>query len=290
MMLMENVSIRLFQEKDVAFAYKMTVAEQWNDRTSDIRRMFDYEPNGCFVAEVSNFAVGHVFTVNYGKLGWIGLLIVEAEFRRKGIATLLMEKAVNYLLRCGVETIKLEAVPEISKLYRKLGFIDEFDSLRFMGTRRKVISQPDDSTNLMKRERIAEIATFDAEYFGADRTKVLTNLYTENPRLCFTSHKGSDICGYIMCRKAKSGYKLGPLVCNPENPETASELLQRCMLRIGSDERIYVGVPATNKKAVELFQGLGFEQYSKSIRMYLGRNLETEDVNGIFAIGGPMKG
>jgi N-acetylglutamate synthase-like GNAT family acetyltransferase len=49
-------------------------------------------------------------------------------------------------------------------------------------------------------------------------------------------------------------------------------------------------VPALNKDAIEILQEFGFEQYSKSIRMRFGKNLRNERLNGIFAIGGPMKG
>jgi hypothetical protein len=34
----------------------------------------------------------------------------------------------------------------------------------------------------------------------------------------------------------------------------------------------------------------GFVQYSKSIRMRLGPELKSERVQGVFGIGGPMKG
>jgi GNAT superfamily N-acetyltransferase len=37
-----------------------------------------------------------VFTVNYGNLGWVGLLVVKAEYRKKGISTLLTQKAIDY--------------------------------------------------------------------------------------------------------------------------------------------------------------------------------------------------
>jgi len=290
MVTMENLSIRLFEEKDINFAYKMNVREQWNDRKDDIKRMFDYEPNGSFIVEVKDSPVGHVFAISYGKLGWIGLLIVKAEYRKKGVGTLLTKKAVDYLLHCGVETIKLEAVPQISNLYRKLGFVDEFDSLRFKRACGKIISKCSDSLALIEKKSIIKIAEFDAGYFGAERTSVLVSLYQENPKLCFVSYEGSEVAGYIMCRGAKSGYTLGPFVCNPENPQAAKELLARCIQKLGVSKTLYVGVPALNKKGTEILREFGFEQYSKSIRMRLGKNIKNEKPNGIFAIGGPMKG
>jgi len=287
---LNHLSIRPFREGDIDFAYKLDVTEQWGDTRSDIRRMFSYEPEGCFIAEVDGEPVGHVFSVSYKRLGWIGLLILEAKHRRRGIGTLLTKKSMAYLLSCGVETIKLEAVPDISELYRKLGFKGEYDSLRFMGACEETLSSRNYSITVLKKRGITELASFDAKYFGANRIKVLSSLQQENPELCLVSSSRSRIVGYIMCRKAETGYRIGPWVCNPEHPRVARELLTRCMERVGQNERFFVGVPVVNDKAVEILKGLNFKQYPKSVRMYFGKKLKTERADGIFAIGGPEKG
>jgi ribosomal protein S18 acetylase RimI-like enzyme len=287
---LEGATVRKLEHNDLAFVHKMTMTENWNDRIEDIRRMFDCDPNGSFMAELAGQAVGHVFTIKYGKLGWVGLLIVRKEYRRKGIGRLLTEKAKDHLLSERTKTVKLEAVPTISDLYRKLGFVDEYDSLRFVGTAKKVSSVKSRSVTLMNRRTMADLARFDAAFFGEDRTKVLSRLYEGFPQLCFVSRTGSEINGYIMCRIAESGYKLGPWVCDPGNIEVARDLLMACLCRLEPKSKVYVGVPAVNLSAVEILQEIGFQQYSKSIRMWFGERLQNERVGGIFAICSPMKG
>jgi len=288
MRVMEKLSIRQFKKEDIEFAYEMTIKEEWNVTKGDIGRMFSYEPNGSFIAEANGSRAGHVFAVNYGKLGWIGLLIVGAEYRKKGAGTLLMKRAIDYLLNCGVQTIDLDAVPEISDLYRRLGFTDKFDSLRYRGTCAKIILDRNNSAIRMEKEDLVEVAEFDARYFGADRTRVLISLYQAHPRLCFAFHAGSDVAGYVMCRRAESGYYLGPFVSNSEH--VAGQLLAKCLDRLALNAPIYIGVPAVNEEAGHVLRGFGFKQYSKSIRMRFGKDLETERQSGIYAIGGPMKG
>jgi GNAT superfamily N-acetyltransferase len=187
---MKHVTVRQLTKEDIGFAHEMTVREQWNDRLEDIERMFTFEPNGCLMAEVDGKPAGHVFAISYGKLGWTGLLIVKVECRRIGIGRLLMIKAKDYLLSQGVTTIKLEAVPAISDLYRSIGFADEYDSLRFMGTVEGISSTQSSSAIHVKRQDLNEVAKFDAEYFGADRTRVLIRLYQEYPQFCFVSYAG----------------------------------------------------------------------------------------------------
>lgn len=287
---MKHFLIRPFKDGDIDFAYELDVSEQWNDTRKDIERMFNYEPNGCFVAEIDGEPVGHVFSINYGRLGWIGLLIVKSEYRRRGIGTLLTKKAIDYLLGRKVKTIKLEAEPTLANLYRKLGFFDEYDSLRFRRVSEKTTSMSRHCVSLLKKKEITKLAEFDAEYFGANRIKVLNGLYQDYSQLCFISYERSRIIGYVMCRESETGYNVGPFVCTPENPQVAQRLLMKCVDVIGQNEKIHVGVPAVNRAAVGILYDLGFNQYSMSIRMYLGEKLKNERLDGVFSIGGPMKG
>jgi GNAT superfamily N-acetyltransferase len=173
---LEGLSLRQFKESDIEFAYESTVIEGWNYTKEYIVRMFSYNSLGCFIAEIEGKRAGHVFSVKYGKLGWIGLLIVRTEHRGKGVGTLLMKRVMEHLLNCGVETIKLEAVLKIANLYRRLGFADEYDSARFSGNIQKITTPTGSNVKLMKKDKIKEIAEFDAKYFGANRLKVLTKL------------------------------------------------------------------------------------------------------------------
>jgi len=287
---MSHVLIRLFRESDIKFAYTSCANEHWNQSLRSVERMFTSEPNGCFVAEVNGKRVGHVFSISYGKLGWIGLLIIDKEYRRIGVGTLLMKKAMSYLLGIGVETIKLEAVPEIAGLYRKLGFVDEFDSLRFIGISGKSNRATSPNVKPLRRDEIEEVAKFDSRYFGANRSKALRLTYEDSPEFCFVSRIESKIIGYIMCYEADTGYRIGPWVCTSSYPRTAKELFSKCIETVEDYAKLFVGVPALNDAAIKLLQNLDFKLYSKSIRMHFGKKLESQNMRGIFAIGGAEKG
>lgn len=93
-----------------------------------------------------------------------------------------------------------------------------------------------------------------------------------------------------MHRKTENGYRIGPWICNPDDPSTAKELLLRCMEAVKPYAKLCIGVPAVNETAVRILQDISFERYSKSIRMFLGKRFENERADGVFAIGGPEKG
>ena len=280
---MDDVLVRLLNNDDISFVHELNVMEGWGDTRRDIERMLEYEPNGCFLAEVNGERVGHIFTVNYGLLGWIGLLIVKPAYRRRGIGSLLMKRAIKYLLDRGVKTIRLESVYKIANLYRNLGFIDEYDSLKLQGLSfEHKLSQS--NVFPMREEELGEVAKFDEKYSGANRFRVLSKLYHDYPHLCFVSRLNSKILGYIMCRERMDGYRIGPWICSPHRPQIALNLLLKCLSVLEPKVKIFIGVPA-----VKILQKQVFRQYSKSIRMYLGVKIEDEP-EGVYAIGGPEKG
>ncbi len=252
--------------------------------------MLSYAPRGCFIAEtLIGEPIGHVFTVTYGKLGWIGYLIIDTHHRNVGIGTLLMKNALDYLFASGAETVKLEAVPEISDLYRKMGFKDEYDSLRFSTIKTSRSTQIAYETRITPVEETDQMASLDQKYFGANRANVLTRLFREFPEFAFVAKDGASLIGYAMLRPMQKGHRIGPLVCRPDRPDAIVALLEKCIEAIPKRSPIFIGVPEPNKTATEVLRRLGFAQYSKSFRMHLGSKLRDNPA-GVVGIAGPMKG
>ena len=70
---------------------------------------------------------GLVF-LRYHSLAWIAMMLVDPDARRAGIASLLMETALESLReeRC----IRLDATPAGEPLYRRYGFTGEYPLVR----------------------------------------------------------------------------------------------------------------------------------------------------------------
>ena len=70
------------------------------------------EPSGCFAARVGGRLIGTVTTTTYGRsVAWIGMMVVDPDFRRKGIGTALMRRAIDHVQGRGVRVLKLDATP-----------------------------------------------------------------------------------------------------------------------------------------------------------------------------------
>ena len=289
------VSIRLWTERDIDYVAESVQREGWGHTLRDVERCWLYEPEGCFIAEADGRRVGHVFSTRYDRAGWIGLLVVDPKERGKGIGKTLMQKAISYLQSLGTETINLEAVEEAVPLYRRLGFKEEFDSLRFRKKvdRRNRLNHVTEAevravTRLMQRDDVETVASFDSRYFGANRLRVLRSLYEDYPRLCFISEAMGNPVGYIMVRKVREAHWIGPWV--GEDAEIAERLLSACVDAMEDETQLRLGMPAPNSNGVSLMENFNFELTGKSVRMVLSRRQRSVRTSGVYGIGGPEKG
>jgi len=288
------VVIRPLTKDDANFVLGLTRREDWKEYISlDIVRYLECEPNGCFMAEDRGKPIGHVFSISYGKAGWIGLLIVHPDHRGRGVGTMLMITAINYLKGIGIETVRLEAVPEAVRLYQRLGFVEEFDSLRFCKElkRERVHAQSlRKEAFIVQKKDLEKLASFDSKYFGINRLKVLQHLHRDYPQNCLAAREGRRIIGYIVGRKTLKGHWLGPWVCNPTRPDMAKRLFLSCVEALDRKGELRVGVTAVNSSGIRLLADLGFRQISKSVRMIWGKHKYSGKPEGVFGIGGPEKG
>src|SRR5262249_6211155 len=105
------------------------------------------------------------------RLAWIGMVLTDPAYRRRGFARLLMEHAIEHLVAKGVEWIKLDATDMGAPLYRQLGFEDECSIERWgraPGSAAQVSSPPEADA--------AMPSDLDLPAFGADRSTLLSVL------------------------------------------------------------------------------------------------------------------
>lgn len=286
----DSVVIRKWKQADLAYVAGSIQREGWGHTKRDVERCWSLQPHGCFIAESENKAAGHVFSISYGRIGWIGLLIVNPEKRGSGIGAALMEAAIEFLEKNGSEEIRLEAVEKAAPLYRRLGFADEFDSLRYCGMPKRTIQQNTKRiVSPMEESDLLKIAEFDAQHFGASRLPVLRKLHSDFAQYCFAAKENQRLKGYIMARKTLDGLWIGPWVCSDFR---AAELLFDVLIESlpGEAGSLRLGFPASNQNARKLVEELGLRLVGKSIHMTRGDRKNQGDMTHIYGIGGPEKG
>ncbi len=169
----------------------------------------------------------------------------------------MMKQAMDHLKKRGVATLRLEADPPGMGIYQRLGFMQEFESLRFHATR----SNRPAPSNLLPDD-LEDILAFDRRITGEDRGRYLRILY-KNSAQALTLRRGGEVAGYLLAMPTSDGVNLGPFLA--EDRATAAELLDAAPAG-----KTTIGLPALNTDGVELLQNLGFEQRPSSVRMHLG--------------------
>jgi hypothetical protein len=197
-----------------------------------------------------------------------------------------MKKAIKYLGESGVQSIRLDAVQRAVSLYRRLGFREEFRSLRYRGVAQ---SGNGDLAVNMREAFLEEVFKLDEAYFGISRGVMLNRVYAEYPEHCFTVWEGSKIEGYIMAKEGDPVNRVGPWICNPTRPEHAGQLWNSLMHSFNGEE-MWIGIPEENRTSVDIVEATGFIEHPSAIRMCLGECSPLGDVTGRFSIGAPDKG
>ncbi len=312
-----TAALRLATIADIPDALRLCRSAGWNQLEQDWVRLLEYEPEGCFAAEVDGRLVGTVTTTCYGsELAWIGMMLVDPDFRRRGIATSLMNRSLEYLTHRGIRCIKLDATPEGSHVYERLGFRTEWTMRRWMreGTANEDTESEDtDSGNAAEQRQgttkrgldrsidpaiLEPYFEMDRRAFGVDRGTWLLRLldgstvryHSNEPEALLGDERGTTGRGYPgaigMLRKGFLASYLGPLIV--AELSSAAHVV-RDLLRCTS-EPVFWDIPDPNHRAVALAEQLNFRPVRLLTRMWTGSHHVRSDLERLFALADPSTG
>lgn len=279
---MTRLTLRYLRAEDLPFADSLRQMAGWNQTTADWQRFLDLSPNGCLIAELDGQPAATATTIQYGnEVGWIGMLLVHPDFRRRGIARVMLSHCIERLKAGGVRSIKLDATPEGREVYVGLGFQDEFKLTRYSGT-----LLGDDSTSQLRpadEADLPQIIELDARAFGTDRPSLLARLLRESP-LALVSEVPGRILAFGFQRNGSLATYLGPIAGEPAAcAQIADSLAREC-------DKFFCDLPDSNVVAVKWAQSRGLRPQRTLIRMFLSCNVPSPSPGEQFSIAAPELG
>ncbi|MBT3284813.1 GNAT family N-acetyltransferase [Candidatus Bathyarchaeota archaeon] len=280
------VDIRVMRPKDEGFFMQLMDAVGWGMTPDDYKRMLTFSPEGLFIAQEDEVDLGMVSTTSYGSIAWIGDLVVLPESRGHGIGAILMQKAIDHLTGIGAKSIRLDAVQRAAPLYRRLGFKDEYWSLRYTGVAK---THKVTKTRPMELDDLDKVVALDKSVFKESRHGALHYVYRQFPDLAYTAWDEDELTGYIMAKPGKTDVRIGPWICKPGYRDVAEELLHSLMNQV-QGEGMWIGLPEGNQDGVRILESNGFKPNQSSLRMCYGDLSVVENVEAVFALGGADKG
>jgi GNAT superfamily N-acetyltransferase len=279
------MNLRLFDHSDIAAGMALKDFAGWNQTVADWERFLRASPMGCFAAELNGKVVGTSTTMVYqGRFAWVGMVLVDPEYRGRGIGTRLLEHAVEHLDELRVPTIKLDATPQGKPIYEKMGFVPEFEIERWVLHREAAPLPALARAGLPDIEKIIEE---DREVFGADRGDLLRSLHLDAPDFTLAVELEGEIIGYALGRGGSRADQLGPWMSwdKPTGRELLDDFLQR-----SARDTVFVDCLKNNEMARELLLSRGFLISRPLTRMVRGPNTYPGRPELLCAILGPEFG
>jgi GNAT superfamily N-acetyltransferase len=281
--------IRVMSERDVPGGLRLNTICGWNQTAADWLRFLRQSPRGCFVMERDAKIVGTATTISYeNRFAWIGMVLVDPDFRNQGIGTQLLHKTIEYLDHFNIPTMKLDATPLGKPLYAKLGFVTEYEVERWI-LKRSVFptSTTRSELNQIAPTQLIEILELDKKIFGADRSFLLRSLQEQSPEFATASWSNGAPQAYSFGRPGLFADHLGPWMASSNT--SAEDLLKNFLVRSTRDTLIVDSMKA-NATATDLLTQHGFTVARPLTRMVRGPNTYPGAPKSLCAILGPEFG
>jgi len=285
MQLVEDIEIRLLFESDIPAAMKLKEAAGWNQTEDDWRRLITLEPAGCFAAIKNHELVGTTTTTTYkDQLAWVGMVLVDPQNRRQGIATRLMETALDYL-RGKVATVKLDATAQGKPVYERFGFEEESLVERWVGVTEA--SSIDRHGATMNHDERRELLDLDRTAFDSDRSSLIQSLM-DDATVAPVVKRSADgkLSAYALARRGTKAHYIGPVVAT--DPADVESLLDEMSGQMGGG-RVYIDFNCECGTGTSVLSARGFVKERDLIRMSTGA-AKRKTSSFVVAIAGPEIG
>jgi GNAT superfamily N-acetyltransferase len=265
--------VKKMSVEDFEFAVQLTDTQGWNFVAEDFKFMVDLEPEGCFVLFHDSERAGIVTSIGFGRVGWLGNLIVEEKHRRKGAGALLVKHVINYLSSKNAGTVGLYAYIDAISFYEKLGFKCDSDFIVLGG--KASTSTVETDLKEAGREDFQRIIDYDSHCFGASRKKLLEAILLNANNLRYLSAENGQISGYIMAKVYEGVAEIGPLVCQRGRCDIAINLVKAVLNKLEGFE-VSLCVPKKESAILNFLMKSGIDERFRVARMFF-KSFSTKD-------------
>ena len=236
--------------------------EGWNPGINDASAFYQADSTGFLAGKYNDKIIATISAVKYGStFGFIGLYIVENNFRGHGFGFKIWETAISCLTD---RNIGLDGVLAQQENYKKSGFNLAHRNIRYAGN--SIFHKQPDRTTTVNNIDINELLRYDQQFFPEDRSEFLKNWVSPKNSKTLAIVEDSKILGYGSIRACHQGFKIGPL--NANNSGIAEELFLALTASIPNGSEIFLDVPEPNKDAKQLAQKFGMTPIFETARMY----------------------
>ncbi|MEO6908812.1 MAG: GNAT family N-acetyltransferase, partial [Abditibacteriaceae bacterium] len=282
-----GIAVRNLTIDDLDAVMRLKTLAGWNQTEDDWRFILKNHDTDYFAAVHNGKVVGTAGAIRFGDaLAWIGMVLVDPEFRRIGIARKLLKEVLDNLGKCPV--VKLDATALGLELYEQNGFVQEYSLQRLIHPHLPTINKSSGVEVFpISDEKFQEVLTIDRQIFGADRSILLRALWEKSPDAAYCVRNQKEISGFCLGRRGTNFYQIGPVVAT--NFEDARVLISHAM-RPFAGQAVGLDVPESQSELITWLQDIGFVTQRSFVRMARGEQSVLGVSEAQFAITGPEFG
>lgn len=260
----------------------------WNQNLADWQEMLR-RGEGLAVETDEGLVVATALSLPYGpQFAWVSMVLVDPEWRRRGLATSLMEKVVAAVERSG-RTAILDATPAGREVYRQIGFRDTWGFSRWkvpLGASTMALGTS--ATRPLREADWPAVAELDLAAFGADRLDLLRHLAGRLPEAALVSEHEGRISGFALGRDGVNIPQIGPVVAAQDRQ--GADLLLAALGRLSRAEQAYADILDRCAGLAARLAALGGRCERPFTRMVRGRARGFDKADLLIAVAGPELG
>lgn len=266
---------------DVPAALALSSEARWNQTGADWSLMMAHGRVIGFRGAGGN-PVATALALPMGEaIGWISMVLVAAAWRRRGLASRLVEDCVAWLEARGITPV-LDATPDGEQVYARMGF----GRLLALTRWQRANGQARRASLPVRRAGeadLAQICACDRSVFGAERTFVLADLLRREGAIALTIAGGRD---FLLARRGRLATQIGPV--SAEDGTRAIALLDEALGEIRGP--VFIDAYDVQGEFGAHLEALGFTVQRSFARMMRGGAVPFGDERRRFAAAGPELG
>ena len=279
----DGLHIRTMTSRDISGAMFLVESAHWNQTPQDWQMILTI-PGTHLVAIHEKKIVGSICSLDFETFVWLAMVLVHPDYRRQGIATVLMKKISDIYHG---RTLRLDATENGARVYENFNFQPVAKIFRWQISHRKelpassgLITPPasaDDFSYFSERDKLV---------FGGNRSGVLSWLVQKYPQQCLKLMT-VNTWAYVLGRPGNHAWQIGPLVADSLN--TADSQLCQILAKF-PDQKFFIDTFAGPIEWHQKLLNYGFTKQRTFVRMQQGPDTTFGLAENQFAIGGPEIG
>ncbi len=240
-------TLRVMTPEEAPAVLKLMGKIGWDHSLDQTRECIIWGGKGSFCLAFGAEIVGTTIAIQYSqRLAWIGLVISDPDYQRRGFARRLMNHAMSYL--SDVDSVMLDASTMGFPVYDKMGFQSMYKINAYIGAPQRF--EPSPSIRPMTADDMPAILEMDYDVIGVSRGAVLRWLFETGQG--YVSTVGNAITGFIFIKKHLDTLRLaGWNACDA----ATAEALFKLGSTLAAEEnypKYRINVPESNSAACDI--------------------------------------